>query len=138
MNEEEIQQAGMQLESHRDQMEGLRQQEELIRNLNNEYMRARDTLLDMMKRSPDEEMLVPIGGNYFIFARVDKPEKAIGNVGMNIAAEESTEKAVERLDKRITELSDAGTKLAQSMQELDGKIMALQDQLQKEYAKQTE
>ncbi len=138
MNEEEIQQAGMQLESHRDQMEGLRQQEELIRNLNNEYMRARDTLLNMMKRSPDEEMLVPIGGNYFIFARVDKPEKAIGSVGMNIAAEESTEKAVERLDKRIAELSDAGTKLAQSMQELDGKIMALTDQLQKEYAKQME
>ena len=128
----------MQLESHRDQMEGLRQQEELIRNLNNEYMRARDTLLNMMKRSPDEEMLVPIGGNYFIFARVDKPEKAIGSVGMNIAAEESTEKAVERLDKRIAELSDAGTKLAQSMQELDGKIMALTDQLQKEYAKQME
>ncbi|MCK4757966.1 MAG: prefoldin subunit alpha [Thermoplasmata archaeon] len=138
MNEEEIQQVGMQLESHREQMEGLRQQEELIRNLNNEYMRARDTLLNMMKRSPDEEMLVPIGGNYFIFARVDKPEKAIGSVGMNIAAEESTEKAVERLDKRIAELSDAGTKLAQSMQELDGKIMALTDQLQKEYAKQME
>ena len=138
MNEEEIQQLGMQLESHREQMEGLRQQEELIRNLNNEYMRARDTLLNMMKHSPDEEMLVPIGGNYFIFARVDKPEKAIGSVGMNIAAEESTEKAVERLDKRIAELSDAGTKLAQSMQELDGKIMALTDQLQKEYAKQME
>lgn len=138
MNEEEVQQAGAQLESYRNQMEGLRQQEELIRNLNSEYMRARDTLLDLMKRSPDEEMLVPIGGNYFIFARVDKPEKAIGSVGMNIAAEESTEKAVERLDKRVAELSDTGTKLAQSMQELDGKIMALQDQLQKEYAKHME
>ena len=138
MNEEEIQQASAQLESYRDQMESLRQQEGLIRDLNKEYMRARDTILDLMKRSPDEEMLVPIGGNYFIFARVDKPEKAIGSIGMNIAAEESTEKAVERLDKRIAELSDAGTKMAQSMQELDGKIMALTDQLQKEYAKQME
>ena len=138
MNDEEIQQAGAQLESYRGQMESLRQQEQLLRDLNSEYMRARDTLLDLTKLSEGDEMLVPIGGNYFIFAKVDNPEKAIGSLGMNIAAEESTEKAVERLDKRIAELSDAGTKLAQSMQELDGKIMALTDQLQKEYAKQME
>lgn len=135
MNEEEIQQAGAQLESYRKQMESLAQQEELIRSLNDEYMRARDTLLDLQKLDKGDDLLVPIGGNYFIFAKVEKPKKAIGSLGMNIAAEESTEKAVERLDKRIAELSDAGTKLAESMQELDAKSTALTNELQKEYLK---
>ncbi len=135
MNEEEIQQASAQLESYRGQMEQMKQQNELLKNLNDEYMRARDTLLDLSKRSPDDEILVPIGGNYFIFAKVDKPDKAIGSLGMNLAAEESTEKAVERLDKRIAELSDAGTKMAQSMQDMDARSTELTNKLQEEYAK---
>ena len=104
MKDDEIQQASAELEAIRGQMEGLKQQEELLRNLNSEYMRARDTLIDLGNRKKGDEILVPIGGNYFIFAKVDKPDKAIGSLGMNLAAEESTEKAVERLDKRIAEL----------------------------------
>ena len=136
MNEEEMQQASAELEAIRGQMDGLKQQEELLRNLNNEYMRARDTLLDLGNRKEGDEILVPIGGNYFIFAKVDDPGKAIGSLGMNLAAEESTGSAVERLDKRITELSDAGTKIAQSMQELDAKGASLTNTLQAAYSQE--
>jgi len=136
MNEEEMQQASAELEAIRGQMDGLKQQEELLRNLNNEYMRARDTLLDLGNRSKGDEILVPIGGNYFIFAKVDKPDTAIGSLGMNLAAEESTDQAVERLDKRIAELSDAGTKMAQSMQEMDAKATSLTNTLQAAYMQQ--
>ena len=135
MNEEEIREAAAELESYRTQLDSLKQQEAMLRSMNDEFMQARDTLISLKEQKADDELLIPIGANCFIFAKVDDAQKTIISLGSNVAAETTTEKAIEDLDKRIAEFSDAGTQIAQRMQELDAKSQTLAATLQKEYAK---
>ena len=138
MNENEMREAATELESYKVQLDTLRQQEELLRTMNDEYMRSRDTLINLKDCKKNGQMLVPIGANCFVFAKIEDTKKAISGIGCNIAMEESIEDVIERMDRRIAEISDAGTKIARSLQEIDAKAQALTQTLQKEYMKQPE
>ncbi len=135
MNEKEIQEAATQLESLRIHLENLKQQDTLLRTMNDEYMQARDTLLNLKEQKKDGQMLVPVGANCFVFAKIDDANKIIYSLGSNIATEGTAEDAIERLDRRIAEFSDAGTKLSQRMTEIDTEAQTLTAVLQKEYEK---
>ena len=133
MKEEEMKSAAMELEMYKVQLENLKRQEEIIRYTTEEHMRARDTLLNLKSSKGGEKLLVPIGANCFIFAKIDEPDSVICSIGGDLATKHAAGEAIEHLDKKITELSDAGTKLAERMQEVESLALQLSAKIQKEY-----
>ncbi len=135
MNEEELRQGVAELEAYQAQLDSLKKQDDILRINMEEFMRARDTVDGIKGNKKGDEILVPIGANFFVKARIEDPGNVISNLGATVAAGESTDKAMERLDKHVEELNDAGQKLAQNVAELESKAAMLTQELQKEYAK---
>jgi prefoldin alpha subunit len=135
MKEEEIQQAVMELEMCRSQLENLRRQDEMVRFSLEEYMRARDTLQGLKGKKTGDEILVPIGANYFIHGKIGDVKKVLSNLGSNIAAEESIDDSIARLDNHIKDLNEAGQKIVKKVSELEAHSATLTGQLQEEYSK---
>jgi prefoldin alpha subunit len=135
MKEEEIQQAVMELEMCRSQLDNLRRQDEMVRFSLEEYMRARDTLHGLKGKKAGDEILVPIGANYFIHGKIGDVKKVLSNLGSSIAAEEGIENSIARLDNHIKDLNEAGQKIAKKVSELEAHSANLTEQLQEEYSK---
>jgi len=134
MQEEEIRKKVMELETSRAQLDTLVKQDEILRLNIEEFMRARDTLNGIKGSKSGENMLVPIGANFFIHAKLDEVDKVISNLGSTIAAEESIGEALKRLDRHIDGLNKAGQDIASNVAELEAKCGALTRQLQEVYA----
>ena len=98
MNEEEIKKAVADLEMCNAQLETLRKQDELLRINLEEFLRARDTLNGIKERKEGDEILVPIGANFFIKAQIGDPDAVISNLGATVAASEPLDKAIDRLE----------------------------------------
>lgn len=135
MKEEEIRQKVGELETYRAQLDTLTKQDEILRLNIEELMRVRDTVDGIKEKKSGDKILVPIGANFFIHAKLDDTEKVISNLGSSVAAGETVEDATNRLDNHIKELSDAGQELAKKVAELESTCMTITQQLQEEYAK---
>lgn len=70
MNEQELRQAMSTLEIFRAQLESIGQNQQLIQISLEELGRARETLAQYQRSKEGDELLVPIGGNSFVFAKV--------------------------------------------------------------------
>jgi prefoldin alpha subunit len=125
------------LEQYKQLLERMAKQDESLRAELEEHMRARDTLqrLDLMMKG--EELLVPIGANCFIYASVKNARKVINSVGSGVAVEDTVKKAIERLDDAVKVLGDAGQKLAERVQEMDGKARELAAEVDLAYQQMT-
>jgi len=135
MNEEEIKKAVADLEMCNAQLETLRKQDELFRINLEEFLRARDTLNGIKGKKEGDELLVPIGANFFIKANIGDPDNVVSNLGATVAAGESLDKAIERLERHLKELNEAGQGIAKTVSELEMTSGLLTQQLQEEYAK---
>jgi prefoldin alpha subunit len=133
MNKEELQKSLYMLELHRAQVSTLAKQLELIESSVNENLRAKETLLNY-KKSGSAEMLVPIGGDVFIFASPKKNPKAISSVGAGVAVECSIDNAVNRIDDKLKMLNDAGKKIVDGMEKTQNEIDNLSEKVEKMYA----
>jgi prefoldin alpha subunit len=132
MNEEEIQKSLVDLESYRVQLEGLGRQDELLRASLEEHMRARETMMNY-KGGKEKEILVPIGANSFLFAKIVDPSKAIVGIGTNLTVEEPIDRAIEKLDKRIGMIEDADRKIMERITGINEKATVLSQQVQRGY-----
>jgi prefoldin alpha subunit len=134
MKEEEIKKKVGELEIYRLQLDTLAKQDEILRINIEEFMRARDTLQGIKENKKGDKILVPIGANFFVHAKIDDVGKGISNLGSTVAAEENINDALKRLDKHINELNKAGQELANKVTELEARNAALTQELQEAYA----
>jgi prefoldin alpha subunit len=134
MKEEEIKKKVGELEIYRLQLDTLAKQDEILRINIEEFMRARDTLQGIKENKKGDKILVPIGANFFVHAKIDDVGKVISNLGSTVAAEENINDALKRLDKHINELNKAGQELANKVTELEARNAALTQELQEAYA----
>ncbi len=103
-------------------MESLNEQSEMLRLSLEEHMRAKETMTRFQKGGKGAEILVPVGANSFLFARIEDPDKAIVGIGSDITVEESMEVAVKRLETRIEDIEKALQGLAGRMVETSRKV----------------
>lgn len=132
MKEEEVQKSLADLELYRAQLEGLGRQDELLRASLEEHMRARLTMMNY-KEGKEKEILVPIGANSFLFAKIVDPSKAIVGIGANLTIEEPIDRAIEKLDKRIEMIENTDRKIMERIAEINEKATILSQQIQKDY-----
>jgi len=137
MGEEEFRRAVAEAEILKARLETLLKQQELVGLTLEESLRSKETLTRYREAGPGEELLVPIGANSFLFARVGDPQKAIVGIGSDIAVEDSAQNAIDRLTRQIEELKGALEAIQAKAGELDGalqrqnaKVQAMYDVLQ--------
>ncbi|NLT38102.1 MAG: prefoldin subunit alpha [Methanomassiliicoccus sp.] len=111
MNEQELRQAMSTLELFRAQLESIAENQQLIQLSLEELGRARETLNQFQNAKEGDELLVPIGGNSFVFAKVATNAKAIVGIGTGISVEKSMDEAIKTMDDRSKELLDTMNKL---------------------------
>ncbi|MCX6657548.1 MAG: hypothetical protein NTY62_02505, partial [Euryarchaeota archaeon] len=69
-SEQQVRESYMMLESAKAQLEGLAKQQELIQLAVEEHVRARETIKEIAKGAADDEVLVPLGADSYIHAKV--------------------------------------------------------------------
>ena len=124
VSEAELRRAVNILDTYRAQLENLQKQQELLALSVEELMRARETMSRYQKAGKGAQVLVPIGGNAFLFGQITESERAILGIGSDVLVEEEVPKSIERLDSRIKALQEAAGSLAARVAELGERVQA--------------
>ncbi len=106
------------LDQFRAQIEGLAQQQEIIRISLEEHLRARETLVRYREAGKGAEILVPIGANSFLTAQAKDVDKAFVSIGADLLVYDEAEKQLERLDARIKSITEAANTIGQRLGDL--------------------
>jgi prefoldin alpha subunit len=83
---------------------------------------ANMTLEGLEKEKENSELLVPIGGNSYIKARLENPDKVIVGMGAGISLEKTLQEAKEILKKRLENLERTRASLQQQLAQVAEKI----------------
>jgi len=135
MNDKELRQSLATLELYRAQLQSLAEQLQLIQMSLEENARAKETLSSFKDTPIDSEILVPVGGNSFVFAKVGSNSNAIVGIGSDVSLEKPIEEAVKMIEVRINELVETFTKLGERRSTIEAQSSQLSQQVQQEYQK---
>lgn len=125
----------LRLETAKEQLEGLSRQQELIQLSIEEHAKARETVRNLAKSSPGEELMIPIGADSYIFAKASEQKDVVIGVGSAVSVQRSAEEAEKVLDQRIEELAQAFQRVAELAAQTEGAIRELSDKVQAQYEK---
>jgi len=112
-------------QQYQNQLELISQQVSLLDNLIVEYERAKETLQEIDIAEKDKEILIPIGGNTFVFGALKDKTKVITGIGGNISIEKKVTNAVPTLQKKIEDFRKEEEKLIHLAQEIQVKTEVL-------------
>jgi prefoldin alpha subunit len=132
MNEAELRQAMSTLEIFRAQLETINQNQQLVQISLEELGRAKETLVQYQKAKEGDEILLPVGGNSFVFAKVATNAKAIVGIGTGISVEKSMDEAIKTMDDRAAELMDSMKKLADRRMAIEEQASMLSQAVERE------
>ena len=138
VSEAELRRAVSVLDAYRAQLDALQKQQEILALSLEEMMRARETMARYKQAGKGAEILVPVGGNAFLFGEVSDPDRAIIGIGSDVLVEEPIPAALERIDGRIKQVQEAGGGLAQRIADLDARVQAQSEFVQGVYEKLSE
>lgn len=133
MEDKDLRQAMMVLESYNEQLEVLRQQIELVQYSLEESVRARETLRVFKDAKEGEEILIPIGASVFVNAKVTNSDKAIIGVGNKISITKDIPGAADYMNSISIELQEALKKVSSAYSELQIKTNKLSAAINAEY-----
>jgi len=136
VDEQKMQQDYLMLENAKAQLEGLMRQQQLIQLAVDEHVRARETLKELAKGAPGDEILMPLGANSYVHARISEDREAVIGLGAGVSVKKTKDEAEQFLDQKIDELSRAFKQVAERAQQLEGAIQELSDRMQTQYGAQ--
>jgi len=133
MNEDELRQAMAALEVYKAQLDSIVENMQLIQISLEELARAKETLIQYSKTAPESEILVPIGGSSFIYAKVATNTKALVGIGSGVTLEKSMDEAIKTVEERNLELMDSLKKLAEKRASIETDAARLSQAVDAEY-----
>ncbi|MEM3770092.1 MAG: prefoldin subunit alpha [Candidatus Bathyarchaeia archaeon] len=80
------------------------------------------TLEGLEKQRENEELLVPVGGNSYIKARLETPDKVTVGIGAGVSVEKTLQEAKEIIRKRLEDLEKSRTSLQQQFSQVVDRI----------------
>lgn len=110
------------IQEYQERMDAIYQQVTLIEELLAEYRRVKSALDEISKAKEGEEILVPLGGNIFIYASLKDNSSVMTGVGGGVVTEKSISKAVTFVDKKIEELLKEEENLIKTSQEIKDRV----------------
>jgi prefoldin alpha subunit len=132
-SEQELKELAANFELYRNQLEQMVRQEEAVRASLEENLRTKETLNRFRECSENAETLIPIGSNVFVHCKLGDRENVLVGIGADVAVENSIDEALERIEERIKELTDAKEKIDRNVTELDRKVTEVSTKLQQAY-----
>ncbi len=122
-------------QQYRKQLEMIGAQVELLESTVGEYGRARDTIEEVGNAREGSEILVPIGGNVFIYSTLKDSSRVITGIGGNVAIEKKVDKAIDIIEKRIEDIRKEEKRLGELAQKLQLKLEEISTKIGEKYSK---
>lgn len=132
-SEEELRELAANFELYRNQLEQTIRQEEAVRASLEENLRTKETLNRFRECSDGTETLIPIGANVFVYSKLGSRDKVLVGIGADVAVENSIDEALERIELRVKELTEAKEKIDKKVSELDSMVSEVSTKLQQAY-----
>jgi prefoldin alpha subunit len=133
MNEEELRQMMGALEAYRSQLESISEQGQIVKMSLEENVRARETLKKYKEAGEGSDILVPVGGDSFVYASVSSSEKVLVGLGAGITAEKTIDDALETIDKRVEELNKSAKDISEKKSQIEAEYAKLSQKVQEAY-----
>ncbi len=83
---------------------------------------ANMTLEGLEKQKENAELLVPIGGNSYIKAKLDTPDKVTVGIGAGVSVEKTLQEAKEIIKKRLDDMEKSRVSLQQQFAQVVEKM----------------
>ncbi len=130
VTEQSLRESYVMLDTAKAQLEGLVKQQQLIQLAVDEHVRARETIKDLAKGAIGDDILIPLGADSYIHAKISDRRDAIVGVGAGVSILRTPEDAQKILDEKIDELSRAFKSVTDKASQLEGMIQELTDKVQ--------
>ena len=126
-SERELQQLVDALPQYENQIRYWESQLEAISNVRADIFQAQETLKGMLETDKEMEMLVPVGHNTSIFTNVKDLDRILVGIGSRVYMETTREDSINRLNKRLEGLEEAGKTYQESLQKAQQDYMAIRE-----------
>ena len=126
-SERELQQLVDALPQYENQIRYWESQLEAISNVRADIFQAQETLKGMLETDKEMEMLVPVGHNTSIFTNVKDLDRILVGIGSRVYMETTREDSINRLNKRLEGLEEAGKTYQESLQKSQQEYMAIRE-----------
>jgi len=130
-----LQQIFVELDSCQATADLLQRQMNLVAASLNELSMTVETIKILNKLKPNTEILVPIGSDSFVTAKLASTDKIITGLGADVSAEQSTDNARQMLEARITELGQVLERARQDLEKIGARVDALRPEADQILAK---
>ena len=120
--EEEIRRLSVELRFLEQTAEAIRSRSNMVNAVITDLTYADMTLEGLEKEEENSELLVPIGGNSYIKAKLDNPNKVIVGMGAGVSVEKTLQEAKEIVKKRLEDLEKTRTSLQQQFAQVAERI----------------
>jgi prefoldin alpha subunit len=122
---EKLQRLLTEIGGYREILDALGRQMLALSNTLNELSATREALETLKEQEPGTSILVPIGSDSFVQAKLPRVEKVVVGLGAETAADRTPEEAVEILKARAREVEQAMGRTRGEMEKLEERIRAL-------------
>ena len=126
-SERELQQLVDALPQYENQIRYWESQLEAISNVRADIFQAQETLRGMLETDKNMEMLVPVGHNTSIFTNVKDLDRILVGIGSRVYMETTREDSINRLNKRLEGLEEAGKTYQENLQKAQQDYMAIRE-----------
>jgi prefoldin alpha subunit len=120
--EEELRRLSVEMRILEQTAEALQSRISMINAVITDLTYANMTLEGMEKQKENTELLVPIGGNSYIKARLENPDKVTVGIGAGVSVEKTLQEAKEIIRKRLDDLEKSRTSLQQQFSQVIDRI----------------
>jgi len=129
--EEELRRLSVELRFLEQTGEAIQSRTSMVNAVITDLTYASMALEGLEKEKEDSELLVPIGGNSYIKARLDNPDKIIVGMGAGISVEKTLPEAKEIIKKRLENLEKTRVSLQQQLAQVAEKISEDREKFEK-------
>ena len=119
------------LSSHQSTAEALHQHLSLLAASLSELSMTLEVIKTVKGLKPGTDILVPMGSDSFVTAKLATTEKVITGLGADVAAERSSEDALTVLEARRTELEQALNRAREELGKLEERMEALRPEAER-------
>ena len=129
--EEEIRRALAELQALRELAESMRSRINVVESFINELKAAGEAIKAIRDVGENATILVPVGGDSFIRAKVEDISKVLVGVGAGVVLEKDVEDALNYLGERVAELEKISVDLRRRLAETLERIRESEDRIRR-------
>jgi len=120
--EEELRRLSVELRFLEQTAEAIQSRISMVNAVVTDLTYAGMSLEGLEKEKESSELLVPVGGNSYIKARLESPDKVIVGMGAGVSVEKTLQEAKEIIKKRLENLEKTRMSLQQQLAQVAEKV----------------